>query len=160
MSKISKTPLKTDYRILRESSKQWRSLLSAVVLELKPLNDSSIAYDILQNIGKRFATQTALPACNSLAELEISMCAVWNSMDWGVTVLEEHDGILRIIHHGADKGKLIAGSLSNDVSSWIPFFIAGVYQQWFSSMGANEQLKIQVVSTIDEFGSVEYQLSS
>ena len=159
MSKITKAPLKTDYRILRESSKRWRSLLSAVAFELKPLSELGLSDEIFSNIGMRFAKQTPLPDCKSLVELELAMCTIWHSMDWGVTVLEEHDGILRVIHHGADKGRLIPGALGNDFSDWAPIFIGGAYQQWFSAMGASEKLQIQIVSTIDEFGSIEYQLS-
>lgn len=159
MPNTIKAPLKTDYRILRESSKQWRSMLSAIAIELQPVRDSGISPELLHNMGKRFATQTPLPDCQSLAELELAMCTIWHSMDWGVTVLEGHDGKIRVVHHGADKGRLMAGALGNDATAWAPIFIGGVYQQWFSAMGAGDVLQVHIVSSIDEFGSVEYQLS-
>lgn len=149
----------TDYRIQRECSKQWRRLLSAVIFELQSVNSAGISPDMLRRIGERFANQSPLPECKSLADLEQAMCKLWNTMDWGATVLQVQGRVMRIVHHGADKGKLLVGALGNDVGEWAPQLIGGVYQQWFSTMGSSTLLQVRMISEIDEFGTVEYQLS-
>lgn len=151
---------KIDYRIQRQSARQWRSLLSATAQGLCKQFELKNARLMMHSIGMQFASQTNLPACETLGDLQNAMCSVWQDMDWGWVELEENDSVLRIIHHGSTNGNLLNGSFGIETSIWVTAFLQGAYQKWLAAMGANETLSVRQVSPTDEFGSTEYQLST
>jgi hypothetical protein len=150
---------KVDYRIQRQSSRQWRSLLSALAQECTTQTEPIEPHELMRRIGVRFGTQTSLPACENLEQLSIAMCDVWRDMDWGWVELEEHDRTLRIIHHNANHGSLRLGAFGEATAAWSPAFLEGVYQKWLANLGAGDSLRVTQVGEPDEFGSIEYQLS-
>lgn len=150
---------KVDYRIQRQSSRQWRSLLSAMAQECTTQTEVIEPRELMSRIGVRFATQTSLPECENLEQLSAAMCEVWREMDWGWVELEEHDRILRIVHHNANHGCLRLGAFGDATDAWSPAFLEGVYQKWLANLGAGDTLRVTQVGEPDEFGSIEYQLS-
>ena len=154
------SPKKIDYRIQRQSARQWRSLLAATAHGLCKQFEFKNARPVMHMIGMQFGSQTSLPACETLADLQSAMCSVWQDMDWGWVELEENGGVLRIIHHGSTNGNLMSSSFGMETPIWVTAFLEGTYQKWLAAMGANETLRVQQVSPTDEFGSTEYQLSA
>lgn len=154
------TPSKnTDYKIQRECSRQWRSVLAAMAQELSGTSRHSNGHDFAHRIGQRYAAQSALAVCSNLEELQIAISARWQSMDWGWIDLDDAGGKLRIVHHGAGNGDLLAAALGDDTKVWVPSFLSGVYQQWLASLGASNELCVRQVSQVDEFGTLELELS-
>jgi Cellulose synthase subunit D len=151
-------PKKIDYRIQRQSARQWRSLLSATAQCLSSQGESAKLQELMYDIGVQFASQTTLPSCDTLENLQTAMCSVWRDMDWGRVELEEEQGVLRIIHHGSTNGTLRPDAYGDATPYWVELFLKGSYQKWLASMGANEHLLVRQVSETDEFGTTEYQL--
>lgn len=152
-------PKKIDYKIHRECSRQWRSLLSAMAQEQAEIPQDSEPQALMHRIGVRFASQSSLPACSDMDALQQAICARWQTMDWGWIELEEEGGKLRIVHHCATNGDLLAGAFGEATEAWVPAFLGGVYQQWLSTLGAGNQLRVRQVTGIDEFGTTELELS-
>ncbi len=148
-----------DYKIQRETSRQWRMVLASMAQELTAGGQYSSCQELGEKVGMRYATQAALPACSSLRELEAATSARWQNMDWGWINLDDRGKNLLIVHHGAGNGELVADAFGEDTQSWVPAFLCGVYGQWLSSLGAGDQLRVKQLSTIDEFGTIEFELS-
>ena len=153
------SPKKIDYRIQRQSARLWRSLIAATANGLCKQFELKNPRAVMHTIGLQFGTQTSLPACETLSDLQIAMCSVWQDMDWGWVELEDTDGVLRIIHHSSTTGNLLNTSFGIETPLWVTGFLEGTYQKWLGAMGANESLRVRQVSATDEFGSTEYQLS-
>ena len=152
------SPKKIDYRIQRQSARQWRSLLAATAHGLSSLTELKNPHAVMHGIGMQFGSQTILPACETLGDLQAAMCSVWQDMDWGWVELEENDGTLRITHHSSTNGNLRNGAFGSETPLWVTAFLEGTYQKWLAAMGANDSLCVRQISETDEFGSTEYQL--
>lgn len=113
----------------------------------------------MHSIGIQFGSQTALPPCETLGELQAAMCSVWQDMDWGWVELEENDGTLRVMHHSSTNGNLRNSAFGEETPLWVTSFLGGAYQKWLAAMGANDSFRIRQTSVTDEFGSTEYKLS-
>lgn len=150
---------KIDYRIQRQSARQWRNLLSATAHGLSSQCEIKNPQALMHSIGVQFGTQTTLPPCETLGDLQAAMCSVWQDMDWGWVELEEIDGTLRITHHSSTNGNLRNGAFGNETSLWVTAFLEGTYQKWLAAMGANDSLRVRQVTETDEFGTTEYELS-
>lgn len=153
-------PKKIDYRIPRQSSRLWRSLLTAFANEFVTNPGSSNIREVMYKIGHRFATQSPLPTCNSLDEFKTAMNSVWQDLDWGWVDLEETPASLRIIHHQSTNAYLINDVFGEQTKIWGPAILEGAYQKWLSAMGAGESLKVTQSDETDEFGTTEYQLKA
>jgi hypothetical protein len=152
-------PEKVDYRIQRQCSRQWRSLLAALAQECTTQTEPIEPRELMRRIGMRFATQTPLAPCENLEQLQHAMCEVWKDMDWGRVDLEEHDRVLRIVHHDSNHGSLGSGAFGDATATWAPACLEGVYQKWLATLGAGDALRVVQIGEPDEFGSIEYQLS-
>ncbi len=150
---------KVDYRIQRQASRQWRSLVAALAQECTTQTEPVDPRELMRRIGVRFGTQTPLPPCENLEQLGTAMREVWKDMDWGRVVLEENANSLRIVHHDSNHGSLLATAFGETTAAWAPAFLEGTYQKWLTSLGASDSLRVTQVGEPDEFGSVEYQLS-
>jgi hypothetical protein len=153
------SPKKIDYRIQRQSARQWRSLLAATAQGLFTQSEIKNPRALMHGIGVQFGTQTALLPCETLSDLQSAMCSVWQDMDWGRVELEENSGTLRITHHSSTNGNLRDDAFGNETPLWVTSFLEGTYQKWLAAMGANDSLRVRQMSETDEFGSTEYQLS-
>jgi hypothetical protein len=153
-------PKKIDYRIPRQSSRLWRSLLTAFATEFVTNPNTGNIRETMYKIGYRFATQSALPTCNSLDEFKTAMNSVWQDLDWGWVDLEETPASLRIIHHQSTNASLISDVFGDQTKVWGPAILEGAYQKWLSAMGAGESLKVTQSDLTDEFGTTEYQLKA
>ncbi|MFZ4054596.1 MAG: cellulose biosynthesis protein BcsD [Polynucleobacter sp.] len=151
---------KIDYRIQRQSARQWRSLLAATAHGLCKQFELKNPKIVMHSIGIQFGSQTPLPECETIADLQAAMCSVWQDMDWGRVELEENDGVLNIIHHGSTNGNLLNTAYGMETPLWVTGFLEGTYQKWLSGMGAGDTLRVRQISATDEFGSTEFQLSA
>jgi len=151
---------KIDYRLRRESSKKWRSLLSAMAKELVGQSEIKNTKMLFKKIGITFAEIVTLPQCKTLDDTQLAICKVWVEMDWGTVLLEEHGQTLRIVHHNLENGHLFIDAFNGSTELWAAAFLEGVYQTWLGDMSATGHLNVKQISEVDEFGSVEYELSA
>ena len=148
-----------DYKIHRDTSKQWRRLLAAMAQEMTSGEPYDACHAFSHRAGMRYAEQSLLPDCNSLEELEAAINARWKLMDWGWINLVDQGNSLLIVHHSANNGQLLADAFGEDGDGWVPGFLAGVYQQWLAGVGASERLRVKANAPVDEFGTIEFDLS-
>lgn len=148
-----------NYKIQRECSRQWRMVLASIAQELAIPSQQGSFHEWGQRVGMRYAAQATLPDCSSLKDLEEAITARWQIMDWGWVNLDDQGKNLLIVHHGARNGELPTSAFGDDTPAWTPAFLSGAYQQWLASLGAGEQLRVKQVSAIDDFGTIEFQLS-
>lgn len=148
-----------DYKLQRETSRQWRMVVTAMAQEFTSDTPYGSANDFGHRVGANYAVQAALPACSSLRDLETAISNRWQSMDWGWINLDDRGKNLLIVHHGAGNGQFAAGAFGSDAQVWLAAFLGGVYQQWLASLGAGQDLRVKQISPIDEFGTLEFELS-
>lgn len=148
-----------DYKVKRQTSRHWRTLLAATASEIASGESKAELRSMMVRIGFKFASQTTMPEGETLDDYEKFMCTVWEDMDWGWVELKDSGDNLRITHHCSTNGRLNNGSFNDASEAWVPSFLEGVYQQWLSRMGAGEKLRVKKSSDTDEFGSIEYCLS-
>ena len=154
------TPIRNvDYKIHRDTSKQWRLLLGAVAREMTGGEPYEACQEFAHRAGMRYAGLGPLADCTSIDELEAAINARWQLMDWGWINLVDHGNALLIVHHSASNGQLLADAFDDDGAGWVPGFLAGVYQQWLAGVGASERLRVKPVAPVDEFGTIEFDLS-
>jgi hypothetical protein len=151
---------KIDYRLRRESSKKWRSLLSAMAKVLVGQSEINNTKILFKTIGITFAEVVPLPQCKTIDETQLAIGRVWDEMDWGTVLLEEHGDTLRIVHHNLDNGHLFINAFNGSTPLWAAAFLEGVYQKWLGDMSAAGHLNVKQISEVDDFGSVEYELSA
>jgi|Laugresp1bdmlbsn_1035097.scaffolds.fasta_scaffold41411_1 hypothetical protein len=151
---------KIDYRLRRQSSKKWRSLLSAMAKVLVSQTDSNNTKAAFKAIGITFAGIVQLSPSKTIEETQQAICNVWEEMDWGTVLLEEHGDTLRIVHHSLDNGRLLIDAFNGSTEFWAAAFLEGVYQKWLGDMSVSTHLNVKQISEVDEFGSVEYELSA
>jgi len=73
-------PEKVAYRIQRQCSRQWPSLLAALAQECTSQTKPTEPRELMRRIGMRFATQTPLAPCENLEQLQQAMREVWKDM--------------------------------------------------------------------------------
>jgi hypothetical protein len=151
---------KIDYRLRRQSSKKWRSLLSAMAKVLAAQTDAINTKAAFKSIGLTFAAIVSLSPSKTIEETQQAICNVWEEMDWGTVLLEEHGDTLRIVHHSLDNGRLLIDAFNGSTEFWAAAFLEGVYQKWLGDMSVSTHLNVKQISEVDEFGSVEYELSA
>jgi hypothetical protein len=151
---------KIDYRLRRQSSKKWRSLLSAMAKVLASQSDATTTKAAFRTIGLTFAGIVPLPPCRTVEETQQAICGIWQEMDWGTVLLEEHGDTLRIVHHSLGNGRLLIDAFNGSTEFWAAAFLEGVYQKWLGDMSALTHLNVKQIAEVDEFGSVEYELSA
>jgi hypothetical protein len=147
-----------DYKVKRQTSRHWRSLLSATAGEIQRIESKAELRLLMARIGAKFASQTTMPEDGALGDYEKYMCTVWADMDWGWVELKDGGDTLYITHHCSTNGRLNSNAFGDNSDFWVSSFLEGVYQHWMSRMGASEKLRVKQTSEIDEFGSIEYCL--
>jgi hypothetical protein len=127
---------------MRSCARQWRAFLSAMIGEFMELGDPGQLDKLLTRVGVRFARSLALPACESLGELEAAMNRTWDALDWGSVRLAEQGRMLRIVHSAypiidaeGDAATLMLGSV-----------LQGVYTYWLGSQGGDPQFRARFAS--------------
>jgi hypothetical protein len=143
-----------EYLLQKQCARQWRSFLDAMSAEFAaqlPVDDLRV---LMRRIGIRFAQSASLPACETVEQIRDAANRIWEEVDWGYVDMEEGDGYLRLIHRYAP-----LGAFGEEALTWSPSFLEGVYQQWFVSCGAGDELGLRQATDYDAAGVIEYRLS-
>lgn len=121
---------------VRACSRQWRPFVQALGAEFAAELDPAEMQGLLARIGRRFGRLRTLPACTSLAELEVAANACWADLDWGRCRLREEPTQV-VIEHLAPPINLV---LDGD---WADGFLQGAYQAWFEQQGLPAGLAVR-----------------
>ena len=122
------------YRRLR-FSKQWERFLSALATEITTAYGPELCTSLLRAIGRRLATSTPIPACNTLSDMEAAINALFAEIDWGWLSITEAGRTLRIVHYepppfgDVEVAKRILGPT-----------LEGMLTTWLQSQGADPAL--------------------
>lgn len=115
---------------------QWDFLLRSLVLEASVALGPEQARGLLVKAGMRAGQEIALPECDSLAQMEAAANRCWRRLGLGVVSFIERSDCLEIVHEGIPSDERASESGLAD-------FLAGLYQQWFVSLGAGERLQVK-----------------
>lgn len=133
---------------------QWRGFFQALAAEFVAALPPQDLRALMFRVGARFAAEHPLPACATLDELQRSMTAVWERIDWGWVQLTQEAAQLDIQHSLSP----VSAAFGPDHVQWSGGFLEGVYQAWFEEAGAG-QLKVAQVAPADAWGCVHLQLA-
>lgn len=139
----------------RQCSSQWKGFLQNLAEVLASVGSETELKSLAHRAGMRFASQQPLPACDTLDDIRLAMCAVWHPLDWGWVELYEHPTHLQIVHRCSP---LVAGFGSTH-ALWVSGYLEGAYQQWFDALGSDTSLRVQQAGPIDAFGTVDMKLA-
>jgi len=121
---------------------QWDFLLRSLVLEASAALGPEQARGLLIKAGMRAGQEIDLPECDSLAQMEAAANRYWQRLGLGVVSFLERSDCLEIVHEGVPADELVSENSLAD-------FLAGVYQQWFVSLGAGERLQVRQCENTD-----------
>ncbi|MCC8394623.1 cellulose synthase [Paraburkholderia sp. MMS20-SJTR3] len=141
-----------DYLLERQISPQWRGMLSALAGEFEAQIGRDELRQLMQRVGVRFAQAHPLPACGSTADLQQALNDYWRAMDWGYVELADEAESLRIVHYCAP-----LPAFGETALAWTPAFLEGVYQSWFSALGA-QGLSVVQTSGFGVDSALEFRL--
>ena len=151
---LSLAPETAQYLVEQRCSAQWRDFFQALAAEFAGALSPEDLRALMFRVGARFAAANPLPPCTTLDELQLSMTAVWERIDWGWVRLTQETAQL-LIHHSLSP---VYAAFGPDHAQWAGGFLQGVYQSWFEHAGAG-QLKVAQVATGDAWGCVQLQLA-
>lgn len=144
-----------DYLVEHQCSTQWKDFLSVLAIELSSQLEETSLRTLMRGVGTRFANQHVLPPCETVDDMQCAMSSVWESLQWGRTVIAEQDAALQIVHIASP----LRAAFGDTASVWAPAFLEGVYQQWFIQLGSSELLQVKQIAPSDEFGSIVLSLA-
>jgi len=124
----------TAYLESQRRDSNWSALLNPFLYEVFATLGEEQARHLLVNAGIRAGQDLALPACESIAQLELEANLHWSRLGWGLVTFIEHSDYLEITHECIPAQAPEYGSLAD--------FLQGVYQQWFRAAGAGDLLKV------------------
>ena len=143
-----------EYLLARQSSRQWNGFLSALSAELSSHLGVDECRALMHRAGLRFASQTPLPACETVQEMQHAMSEVWLGMEWGWVSLHETPQYLSIQHFCTP----LQAAFGAEHAGGMAAFLEGVYQHWFHSLGSGPALVVRQATEPDRYGFVEYRL--
>jgi len=120
---------------------QWGLLLKSFVHEASTALGPEQARDLMVKAGMGAGREIELPECESIDQMEDAANRYWARLGWGVVSFLEHSDCLEIVHEGVPSDPFAQEGLAD--------FLAGVYQQWFVSLGAGERLQVRQCESAD-----------
>ncbi|MGI4903545.1 MAG: cellulose biosynthesis protein BcsD [Janthinobacterium lividum] len=145
-----------EYFQVKHCSSQWRDFLGALGEEFENQLDLPELRALMARIGERFAPRSALGTCETLDELEAEINRIWFGLDWGWVAITDHGDHLGIAHYCAP---LLTG-FGGRSAAWIPAFLEGVYQHWFSTLGIDPALRVREDAQINpDAGILAFKLA-
>ncbi len=137
----------------KQCSTQWLGFFQALGAEFASALAPQDLSALMSRVGTRFAAEHPLPPCATLDDMERSMTAVWQGMDWGWVQLTQGPSQLDIRHSLSP----LSAAFGAEHAIWSGGFLEGVYQGWFQQAGAGH-LKVVQSEPADRWGCVHLQL--
>lgn len=90
---------------------------------------------LMVKAGANAAQNLILPMCESIGELELAANEHLSRLGWGVVSFVEQHSYLEISHECAP--------ITSPMYEVFAGFLEGLYQEWFLSAGAGDQLQVR-----------------
>ncbi|CAN7656881.1 cellulose biosynthesis protein BcsD [Acidovorax sp. LjRoot194] len=133
---------------------QWRGFLQALTDEFASSLSPEDLHALMLRVGTRFAAANPLAPSATLEELQRSMTAVWERIDWGWVQLSQETARLNIQHSLSP----VSAAFGVNHVQWSGGFLEGVYQSWLEQAGSGS-LRVVQVAPADAWGCVQFQLA-
>lgn len=143
-----------EYLAERLCQRQWLGVLRALATEFNEHSSAQDLDEIFYRVGVRFSQANPLPEGETVADLERHMNLAWALMEWGTVALSSQDDYLLIDHQFSP----LAAAFGEDGMVWAGSFLRGVYRQWLEDAGAGEELALEEVAPLDDWGNVSFRL--
>lgn len=134
---IPNSAVELEFLLNDRISVQWLSFLRAFSAEMQSQLTSEEYRELLRGIGKRFGDLTPMGTLDTIEELESALNVHWSALHWGYVKLSDSGVQLSIEHHFSPLVQALGGDVR--VAGG---FLEGVYEQWFRSAGADENLQV------------------
>jgi hypothetical protein len=144
------------YMAERLCQRQWRAVLRSVADEFNEHLSTKELADMFVRIGGRFARSNPLAAGETLEDLAARMNGLWSSMDWGVVSLIAEDDHLVVRHQFSP----LTSGFGFASADWAGAFLLGIYRQWLEDAGSGDDLVLDAITSVDEWGSIEFHLGA
>lgn len=148
------SPEIAQYLATQQCAVQWRGFLQALTDEFSSSLSPADLHALMFRVGTRFAAANPLAACATLDDLQGSMTAVWERIDWGWVQLTQESARLHIQHSLSP----VSAAFGVKHVEWSGGFLQGVYQSWLEQAGSGA-LRVEQVAPADAWGCVQFQLS-
>ncbi|KQO17107.1 cellulose synthase [Acidovorax sp. Leaf78] len=133
---------------------QWRGFLQALTDEFASSLSPEDLHALMFRVGTRFAAANPLAPAATLEELQRSMTAMWERIDWGWVQLSQESARLNIQHSLSP----VSAAFGVNHVQWSGGFLEGVYQSWLEQAGSGS-LRVVQVAPADAWGCVQFQLA-
>lgn len=133
----------------------WAFFLGPFVQELLSHVSNEEMRNLARSAGIRAGRQMPLPACDSLQQMEAVANDHWSRLGWGIVTFQEYSGHLSIEHRFAP----LRATLGEPAMAWAAGFLEGVYQEWFTMLGAGRDLLVRQEGGADSYGGLVYRLA-
>lgn len=132
-------------------SSQWAFVLPALAEAMAGAASERELRALFRNAGTRIGEETveALPAVETMADLESAINAFLVVRRWGRVALEERRGHLDIVHHAAP----LSAAFGEASLVWACGLLEGFYEALLHALGAGDELTV-VAESSDEDGLV------
>jgi hypothetical protein len=122
---------------------QWLPILRALAQEMVARADVADLRQLFFQVGDRFAKdmEGRFQAVETLAQLEESLNALWQQLNWGWVTLTEAKACVDIAHEAAP----LAEAFGEDALDWSVGLLEGFYQHIFKVLGAGDAMQVQGV---------------
>ncbi|MBV7541624.1 cellulose biosynthesis protein BcsD [Acidovorax sp. sic0104] len=138
----------------QQCAAQWRGFLQALTDEFASSLPPEDLHALMFRVGTRFAAANPLERSSTLEDLQRSMTAVWERIDWGWVQLTQEAARLHIQHSLSP----VSAAFGMNHVQWSGGFLEGVYQSWFEQAGSGALRVVQVAAS-DAWGCVQFQLA-
>ncbi len=132
----------------------WAFFLRPFAQELLSHVSSEDMRGLARGAGARAGRDLPLPACDSLQQMEDAANEHWSRLGWGIVAFQERSEHIAIEHSLAP----LRATLGEPAMAWAAGFLEGVYQEWFTMLGAGSELQVRQEGAADPYGGLVYRL--
>lgn len=133
-------------------SKRWACFLLSFSVEMQS-QLSSIEYrNLLRSMGMKMAEQLPIGENDTVESLQENINKQLKNIQWGYVKLVDTGAVLSIHHYLNPLSEML--NVDSEISGG---FLEGVYEKWFRSTGASEELSVRQVLGSATATTVEYQ---
>jgi Cellulose synthase subunit D. len=120
---------------------QWEFVLKSILLSLQEGVAPEALQVLARDAGMRAGGVMVIPPCESLAQMQQAANDRWAELGWGFVDFSEQLDRVVITHRYAPR----VTAANGDLQRWVAGFLEGVYQRWFMSLGAGDELRVRQV---------------
>lgn len=126
-----------EFLLTERISRQWAGFLRAFSEEMQSQLSTEEFRELLRNMGLRLGESLPIEAKDTIEALESAINSHLQQMQWGYARMTDSGSMLQIQHHFDPLSSAL--NIDATVSGGL---LEGVYEYWFRSAGAEDDLRV------------------